>query len=62
MDLKLAGKIVLITGSSHGIGFAASRTFAAEGCRLMLSARSVEQLTARKGIARDRRGGRRSRG
>ena len=46
MDLKLAGKIVLITGSSHGIGFAAARTFAAEGCRLMLSARSVEQLTA----------------
>ncbi|HJU16957.1 MAG TPA: SDR family oxidoreductase [Stellaceae bacterium] len=44
MDLKLADKIVLITGSSRGIGLAAAKAFAAEGCRLMLSARSAEQL------------------
>src|SRR5438045_5420150 len=44
MDLKLAGKIVLITGSSRGIGLATAKGFAAEGCRIMLSARSVEQL------------------
>jgi 3-oxoacyl-[acyl-carrier protein] reductase len=44
MDLKLAGKIALVTGSSRGIGLAAARAFAAEGCRLMLSARSAEQL------------------
>jgi 3-oxoacyl-[acyl-carrier protein] reductase len=44
MDLKLAGKIVLITGSSRGIGLATAKAFAAEGCRIMLSARSVEQL------------------
>ena len=44
MDLKLAGKIVLITGSSRGIGLATAKAFAAEGCRIMLSARSAERL------------------
>jgi short-subunit dehydrogenase len=44
MDLKLAGKVALITGSSHGIGLATAKAFAAEGCRLMLSARSAEPL------------------
>lgn len=45
MDLKLAGKIALVTGSSRGIGLATARAFATEGCRLMLAARSAEQLT-----------------
>ena len=44
MDLKLAGKVALITGSSRGIGLATAKAFAAEGCRLMLSARSAEPL------------------
>jgi 3-oxoacyl-[acyl-carrier protein] reductase len=44
MDLKLAGKVALITGSSRGIGLATAKALAAEGCRLMLSARSAEQL------------------
>src|SRR6201997_3206889 len=44
MDLKLRGKIVLVTGSSRGIGLATARAFAAEGCRIMLSARSTGQL------------------
>src|SRR5439155_20610760 len=44
MDLKLRGKAALVTGSSRGIGLATAKAFAAEGCRVMLSARSTEQL------------------
>jgi 3-oxoacyl-[acyl-carrier protein] reductase len=44
MDLKLTGKIVLITGSSRGIGLATAKAFAGEGARVMLSARSAEPL------------------
>jgi 3-oxoacyl-[acyl-carrier protein] reductase len=44
MDLKLADRVVLITGSSRGIGLATAKAFATEGCRIMLSARSAEQL------------------
>src|SRR6516165_8602113 len=44
MDLKLAGKVALITGSSRGIGLATAKAFVAEGCRIMLSACSAAQL------------------
>ena len=44
MNLKLRGKIVLVTGSSRGIGLATAKAFAAEDCRIMLSARSTERL------------------
>jgi 3-oxoacyl-[acyl-carrier protein] reductase len=44
MNLKLTGKGALVTGSSRGIGLATAKAFAAEGCRVMLSARSTEQL------------------
>ncbi|MSP03547.1 MAG: SDR family oxidoreductase [Acetobacteraceae bacterium] len=44
MDLHLKGKVVLVTGASRGIGLATAKAFAAEGCRLMLSARSAGPL------------------
>jgi 3-oxoacyl-[acyl-carrier protein] reductase len=45
MDLRIKDKTVLITGSSRGIGLATAKAFAAEGCRLVLSARSASTLT-----------------
>ena len=44
MDLNLAGRTVLVTGSSKGIGLGIAQRFAAEGCDLWLAARSAEQL------------------
>jgi 3-oxoacyl-[acyl-carrier protein] reductase len=44
MDLQLGGKIVLITGTSVGIGRETAKTLAAEGARLVLVARRGELL------------------
>ena len=52
MDLRLRNKVVLITGSSRGIGLATAKSFADEGCRLMLSARSADALHAAVGVLR----------
>ena len=46
MDLRLKGQSVLSTGASKGIGLAAARAFAAEGCNLHLAARSGDALVA----------------
>lgn len=46
MDLKLRGKVAVITGASVGIGLAAADAFAAEGVHLVLAARQRERLDA----------------
>ena len=44
MDLGLAGKNVIVTGGSRGIGRASALEFAAEGANLAICARGQEAL------------------
>ena len=44
MELELKNKVGIITGASRGIGAGIARTLGREGCRLILSARSTEEL------------------
>ena len=44
MDLKIQGKVALVTGASKGIGFATARLLSQEGCKVGISARSKDKL------------------
>jgi NAD(P)-dependent dehydrogenase (short-subunit alcohol dehydrogenase family) len=46
MDLGLAGRVVLVTGASKGIGYACAEAFAAEGARVAIASRSRANLDA----------------
>jgi len=48
MDLNLAGRAVLITGGSKGIGLACAEAFEKEGARVAISSRSLDNLAAAK--------------
>lgn len=49
MDLKLSGKVVVVTGASKGIGLAVTRALVEEGAHVVAGARTVEGL---RGIER----------
>ncbi len=44
MDLRLEDKVVLVAGSSRGIGLATVRAFLAEGCRTVVTGRDSTAL------------------
>ncbi|MHB0922962.1 MAG: SDR family oxidoreductase [Bellilinea sp.] len=46
MDLKLAGKIALVIGSSRGLGYAAAQALAEEGAKVAINSRNSDQLGA----------------
>ena len=57
MDLGLAGKVILITGGSEGVGYGIASTCLAEGARVALCARRAELLEQAAGELRTQSGG-----
>jgi NAD(P)-dependent dehydrogenase (short-subunit alcohol dehydrogenase family) len=44
VDLRLRGKVVLVTGSTAGIGFAIARSLASEGAHVYVNGRTQERV------------------
>ena len=44
MDLQLKGRVAFVTGPAKGMGAAITRSFAAEGCRLVLAGRDLAAI------------------
>ena len=44
MDLKIKGKVALVTGGTHGIGRAIALALAAEGCKVAVCYRTPERV------------------
>ena len=47
MDLKLSGKLALVSGSTAGIGYAIAAALAAEGARVIVNGRAQAGSTLR---------------
>lgn len=56
MDLELAGKVAIVTGSSRGLGLAGARALVAEGARVTVCARGGDALQAAEARLRDAAG------
>src|SRR5438270_263777 len=52
MDLRLDGKVALVTGASKGIGRAIATAFAAAGADVMISSRKQDALDEAAGLRR----------
>jgi 3-oxoacyl-[acyl-carrier protein] reductase len=52
MEIALAGKVVIVTGASRGIGAAVSRALAARGAQLGLGSRSGDDLGLEGAVSR----------
>lgn len=57
MDLELAGKVALVTGSSRGVGKACAKALLREGARVMITARDPQRLEATRGALQQETGG-----
>jgi len=53
MDLKLHGRVVLITGASRGLGYAAARVIGQEGAKLAINSRNVGSLEEAAQVLRE---------
>ena len=49
MTDNIAGKVIVITGASSGMGEAAARHLAAKGARVVLGARRSDRIEAARG-------------
>ena len=45
MDLKIKGRLALVTGSTQGIGRAIAGALVAEGARVIVNGRNPERLS-----------------
>lgn len=56
MDLKLTGKVALVTGSTAGIGFAIAKSLAIEGAHVYVNGRTQTCLDAAMAVIQSQAG------